>query len=137
MLDYRYETFLVLTQYLNYTKAAQVLNLSQPTVTKHIQYLEESLNTRLFTYNERHLALTKQGEILKAGVLAINEKVGQILAQLTPVTLTQDFKVGVSRTIGEDYIHQHTCLFCEKPNANIELLVENCNTLFHQLKEKN
>ena len=39
MLDYRYETFIILSETLNYTKAAQQLNLSQPAVTKHIQYL--------------------------------------------------------------------------------------------------
>lgn len=136
MLDYRYQTFLILTRYLNYTKAAQVLNLSQPTVTKHIQYLEDTLNTKLFHYNERHLQLTSQGEILRKGVLALNEQVAMIMAELDQNKAIRDFKVGVSRTIGEDYIHQHTCLFCERPNANIELLVENCATLFGMLHSK-
>ena len=136
MLDYRYQTFLTLTQYLNYTKAAQVLNLSQPTVTKHIQYLEETLDTKLFYYNERHLQLTSQGEILKQGVIALNDQIARIRSQMDQNKVVQDFKVGVSRTIGEDYIHRHTCLFCEKPNANIELLVENCATLFGMLHDK-
>ena len=48
MLDYRYQTFLVLADHLNYTKAAAVLSLSQPTVTKHIQYLENDLGIKLF-----------------------------------------------------------------------------------------
>ena len=40
MQDFRMETFLTVCKYLNYTKAAQELNLTQPAVSQHIRYLE-------------------------------------------------------------------------------------------------
>ena len=40
MLDYRMETFLILCEEMNYRKTAQILHLSQPAVTHHIQFLE-------------------------------------------------------------------------------------------------
>lgn len=41
MQDFRMETFLTVCKYLNYTKAAQELNLTQPAVSQHIRYLEK------------------------------------------------------------------------------------------------
>ncbi len=136
MLDYRYQTFLILSIHLNYTKTAQIMNLTQPTITKHIQYLEDTLNTKLFHYSQRRLQLTSQGEKLKQGVIALSEQAEKILSQLDPSRAVNDFRIGVSRTIGEDYIHKHTCFFCQQPNANIELLVENCDTLVSMIHDK-
>ena len=39
MLHYRMETFLILCEEMNYRKTAQILHLSQPAVTHHIQFL--------------------------------------------------------------------------------------------------
>ena len=39
MLDFRYDTFLDLCETLNYSRTAENLHLSQPTVTQHIQHL--------------------------------------------------------------------------------------------------
>ena len=41
MLDPRWNTFLVLCETMNYTRAAEQLCLTQPAVTHHIHYLEE------------------------------------------------------------------------------------------------
>ena len=41
MLDPRWNTFLVLCETMNYTRAAEQLCLTQPAVTHHIHYLED------------------------------------------------------------------------------------------------
>ena len=43
MIDYHYQTFLVLADCLDYATTAQELCLSKPTITQHIQYLETDL----------------------------------------------------------------------------------------------
>lgn len=43
------QTFLVVAEELNLTRAAIKLNYSQPTVTKHIKSLEDELGTVLLT----------------------------------------------------------------------------------------
>ena len=40
MLDFRIATFLEVCKTMNYRAAAANLNMSQPAVTQHIQYLE-------------------------------------------------------------------------------------------------
>jgi LysR family transcriptional repressor of citA len=55
-------TFQVAARHLNLHQAAQALYLSQPTVSKHIQQLENELNCNLFERWGRSLRLTPAGE---------------------------------------------------------------------------
>lgn len=41
MLDFRMITFRTLYNEMNYRKTAELLNMTQPGVTQHIQYLEK------------------------------------------------------------------------------------------------
>lgn len=65
------QTFQVVAEELNLSKAAIKLNYSQPTVTKHIQYLEEELQTVLLVRGEGKYQLTKSGHELYARSLKI------------------------------------------------------------------
>lgn len=136
MLDYRYQTFLVLADHLNYTKAASVLSLSQPTVTKHIQYLENDLGIKLFQYQDRNLELTRKGELLRDRLVLINRQINDLLRTLNTHSEQPDFTIGVSRTIGEYYLPNHTSLFGKEQNVRLHLLVENTEHLSAFLYQK-
>ena len=69
MLDFRINTFLTVCQTMNFTKAAEELHITQPTVSQHIHYLEDYYKTSLFTYQNRQLALTGTGKILQERLL--------------------------------------------------------------------
>lgn len=56
------ECFIYVAERLNFTKAAEALYLSVPTVTHHIKSLEEEVGTQLFYRNSRVVKLTEQGE---------------------------------------------------------------------------
>lgn len=56
------QCFIYAAERLNFTKAAEALFLSVPTVTHHIKSLEEELGTTLFYRNSRVVKLTEQGE---------------------------------------------------------------------------
>lgn len=71
MLDFRIETFLCVCKYLNYTKAAEELNITQPGVSQHIKYLENFYGDKLFTYSNKILTLTEAGEKLKNAMLSM------------------------------------------------------------------
>jgi len=63
-LDFRLrqlQCFVVLSDTLNYGKAARALYLSQPTLTFQIKSLEESLGVRLFDRSRQHVSLTDAG----------------------------------------------------------------------------
>ena len=57
------EYFYTVSSLENFTKAAHVLHVSQPSVTKAIQSLEAELNLLLFDRSQKHIALTEAGKI--------------------------------------------------------------------------
>lgn len=57
--------FLVLAEELHYTRAAERLNISQPTLSNQIDILESMLTVKLFDYKNKRTNLTEAGEILK------------------------------------------------------------------------
>lgn len=60
-LEYMQE-FLVLSDTLNFSSAAKTLFISQPTLTRHIQAIEEELGVSLVTSTSHSVALTSHGE---------------------------------------------------------------------------
>lgn len=55
--------FICVADKLNFTKAAEELFLSVPTVTHHIKALEEELHTQLFFRNSKIVRLTEAGTV--------------------------------------------------------------------------
>lgn len=54
--------FLTIAEHLNFTKAAELLNVTQPAVGQQIQSLEKELGVKLFTRTTRSVKLTKEGK---------------------------------------------------------------------------
>lgn len=59
------QIFLLTAKYHSFSKAAEVLYISQPTVTKWIKHLEAELGIKLFQRTSRSVELTYAGELLK------------------------------------------------------------------------
>ncbi len=57
-------SFVAICKYKNFSKAADHLFLTQPTISTHIQLLEEELNTTLFKRNAKTVELTDSAKIL-------------------------------------------------------------------------
>ena len=61
-MDFRVLTyFTVVARELNFTRAAEKLNMSQPPLSNSIRQLEEDLGVELFIRGKRHLTLTEEG----------------------------------------------------------------------------
>lgn len=62
MLDaHQLNVFLTAAETLNFTEAARILNMTQPSVSQHIQTLEQHFQTQLFVRAGRQLSLTDAG----------------------------------------------------------------------------
>ncbi len=73
--------FRTVARHLSYTKAAEILYLSQPAVSQQIKALEQALGLRLFERKGRGIVLTRAGEVL----LVHAERLLSQLAQTAPV----------------------------------------------------
>lgn len=58
------EYFAAVCETLNFTKAAEKLNISQPNLSQQIKILEHELGTRLFQRTGKKVYITKSGEVL-------------------------------------------------------------------------
>lgn len=63
MLDVKLETLLTVAECKNFTRAAEILGITQPAVSHHIGQLEQELGTRLFNRGKGAFDLTPEGEI--------------------------------------------------------------------------
>lgn len=78
------ETFLMVAEYKNFTKAAEKLHISQPTASWQIKELERELNVPLFERNQKAVRLSEDGERflpLASHVLMEWEKAIEVMAE--------------------------------------------------------
>jgi len=60
---FQLECFLAVAEHLNFARAAEQINLSQPSITHQIQSLENELTVKLFKRSTRCVELTRDGRI--------------------------------------------------------------------------
>ena len=67
------EEFIALARFLSFTETASKLNMSQPTLSKHINSLERELKVPLFSREGASLSLTKAGKLVLPHAFSIIE----------------------------------------------------------------
>jgi LysR family hydrogen peroxide-inducible transcriptional activator len=96
------EYFVMIALSSNFRKAAQILNISQPTLTSQIAVLEDSLQLKLFERSRAGTLLSPAGRELLPLVRQLLEQYQQVMDQAdsSHKELSGTFKIGVSPTIG-------------------------------------
>ena len=60
-----YKVFYAVAEYESFSKAAEKLHITQPTLSRQIADLEEELGVTLLTRTTRTITLTEEGEFLR------------------------------------------------------------------------
>jgi len=68
------QVFESVARYLNYTRVAEELHLTQPAVSMQVRQLEQSVEMPLFEQIGRKIYRTKAGEIMLGYALTIQER---------------------------------------------------------------
>lgn len=124
-------------KYLNMTRAAESLNISQPSVFKQVKSLEDFCGVRLYRKVGREIELTREGQLVQADIREILlrvERLGQRFKQAGPVLNGGSLAVGGSHGPSVALIpsllerfkesHPHTqIIFRTKSSHGIEQLV--------------
>ena len=58
------ESFCAVVRYQSFTKAAEKLYISQPTISTHIRMLEQEFNSRLIIRTTKNIEITPHGKDL-------------------------------------------------------------------------
>lgn len=137
MLDFRMETFLTVCKYMNFTRAAETLNLTQPAVSQHIRHLEEKYESQLFIRDKKKLILTPAGEILRLALETMRNDENTIKERMKESLIGKKvLTIGVTMTIGEYAIVPALTRFIkEHPNTDFHIRYGNTHTLLSYLYE--
>ncbi|MDA0377282.1 MAG: LysR family transcriptional regulator [Proteobacteria bacterium] len=118
--------FHAVTQAGSFTKAADVLNLSQSAISRQIQSLEYELKTTLFERHARGLSLTDNGEILYKTANEVISKIKEVESDLTDKKDKPSGKIVVTTVVGFGgiWLTPRIQEFMEKnPDIEVELTV--------------
>lgn len=132
MLDFRVYTFLEVCKTMNYRQAAENLNLSQPSITQHIHYLENIYGCKLFNYEKKVLYKTKNAELLETAARSMIYNHNKLM-NLIPVVNKERLRLGATKSIGDYYISDMISGILKKEFNPIEIYVDNTKNLLDQL----
>ena len=136
MLDPKLDTLLLVAEKKNFTRAAQVLSLTQPAVSHHISQLEQELGVRLFVRGNGDLMLTPEGETVLRYVRrmkALEKKMAEEL-QEAGKRLTR-LRIGITHTAESRIVAEVLARYTdENPGISITIVTDNINNLYDMLE---
>ena len=133
-MDPKLHTFLTLCQTMNYRLAAERLHLSQPAVTKQIQALEQSLQTKLFTYDGHTLHKTEKCLLLERYAISHQYQFEELQLAIADKKRLK-LRIGATKTIGDYVLIDAIKDYLRDPSHEISLVVDNTTHLLQMLDE--
>lgn len=97
ILQLRY--FLTAAKHGNITKAAQELNISQPSLSKTLSKLEESLDAKLFDRKGKRVFLNEAGKVFEKRVQKMFSDMDQARLELADITDAKKRRIIIGSTI--------------------------------------
>lgn len=125
-----YRTFLAVAEEGSFTRAAQRLATTQPTVGRQIAALEASLDTKLFTRSTRGLELTDAGRDLKPHVEAMEQAAAAARRDCISETGSNAgvVRLAAGDLVGVEVLPPILADFCgDHPEIEVELVLSNRN----------
>ncbi|WP_276865621.1 LysR family transcriptional regulator [Mediterranea massiliensis] len=138
MSDFRLKVFQSVARNLSFTKASQELFISQPAITKHIQELESTYQTRLFDRQGGKISLTESGQLLLEHCERILEEYRKLEYEMHLLhnQYTGELRLGASTTIAQYVLPPMLGTFISKfPQVELSLLNGNTREMEAALQE--
>lgn len=121
----RLEIFLFAAEELNFSEAAKKLHISQPTVSHHIQLLEQELEVSLFERSSSGLHLTEAGQFLLPWAHKLIRETIEMQEMMASLQnkIVGYLRIACSTTTGKYLLPQFAARFHNQyPGVNITIL---------------
>lgn len=129
IIDFRLNVFIAVVRLQSFTKAAVVLNISQPAVSKHIKELEVDIGEPLFNRQGNRISLTDRAkalvplvETILDGYQALNDVIDRDQNRFEGVV-----NIGASTTIAQYVLPEILAKF-SKEYPSIKLSIRSANS---------
>ena len=131
------KVFVTVIEQKNFSRAGDILNLSQPGVSLHIRNLENELGTKLIYRSPKQVQITEPGKILyRHAKQMINhyETAKREINEFNNV-VSGTMKIGASFTIGEYYLPKVLAEFAAQyPMVDIQIIISNSNDVIQGIR---
>ena len=133
------KTFIAVVENKNFTRAAEYLNLSQPSVSTHIKNLENYYGVTLInrSIKQKKILITDNGYKLYERAKEIKNLLDMTYMEVrdNSQSLKGTLKIGASLTIGEYLLPQFLSYFSKKyPYIEVEILIQNTSIICSYVK---
>jgi len=138
--DHKLRVFCTVVETKSFSKASEIIHLTQPAVSLQIQALEEAFETKLFDRSSSTVTLTRAGEILYSYAKQILGLYSSIEKDIGAVTglVKGSISIGASTTIGNYLLPAVISEFKQAfPKIKIQLTVGNTRRIAEFLKAGN
>lgn len=139
LTDFRLLVFLTVARTLSFTKAAAILNVSQPAISKHIKELESDFGEPLFYRKGNSISLTSKGK----SIIPFIENIIEGYNALSDTINREDINfegvlhIGASTTIAQYVLPEIMAQFNRQyPNIRISLINANSEEVVRMLQRK-
>ena len=129
MEDHKLRVFCTVAETKSFSKASEIIHLTQPAVSLQIQALEELHETKLFDRSSNSISLTPAGEILyryAKEILALYASASNDIGELTGLA-RGNLNVGASSTVG-NYLLPSVIMDFRKRYPKIKIHLQIGNT---------
>jgi DNA-binding transcriptional LysR family regulator len=136
MDDHKLKVFCIVAETKSFSRASEIIRLTQPAVSLQIQALEEMYGTKLFNRSGCLITLTKAGELLYKYAKEINSLYSAAEKEIGEITgLTKGvISVGASSTIGNYVLPPVIAEFKRKfPKVGVHIHVGNTKNVVEYL----
>lgn len=130
------EYFMMLCKELHFTRAAEKLHISQPTLSHQIKVLENEVGALLFDRIGKKISITDAGEILYNQCTSIFNSIDNVKLQINELELLQRGALKIGALPGElTNIVSESLLHYSKQYSQIKVSVIGSEDLYPLLKE--
>lgn len=131
MLSHKHEVFMEVARLLSFTKASQMLYISQSAISKQVKALEEQYKTGLFERLGNTVALTPAGKLLYKKLLEAKQLQNELYQELRAID--EQFSPQVSMVLGASttislYILPPIMSAYLQLHPNVQLTLKNRNS---------
>lgn len=140
MEDHKLKVFCTVAETKSFSKASEIIHLTQPAVSLQIQALEELYETKLFDRSSSSVKLTKTGETLykyAKQILSLYSDAEKIIGDMTGL-VKGSISVGASTTIGNHLLPIIVSEFKKtRPKIKLHMRVGNTKRIIELLNSGN
>lgn len=140
MEDHKLKVFCTVAETRSFSKASEIIHLTQPAVSLQIQALEELYETKLFDRSSSNVTLTQAGEILykyAKNILSLYAQAEKNIGEMTGL-VKGSIGIGASTTIGNNLLPAVIADFKKtRPKIKIHMRVDNTRKIVESLNAGN